>query len=111
MIFYRHRAMNDGQIENIDLVAQSITTVKTILEERLDVNLHEVAIAAAGRALQTKKITIGHYFKKASDDFLHFTFVCLSSVYILYDIAINSNSFGSRVGLPHAGRKTRSFGS
>ncbi len=55
---YRHRAMNDGQIENIDLVAQSITTVKTILEERLDVNLHEVAIAAAGRALQTKKITI-----------------------------------------------------
>lgn len=55
---YRHRAMNDGQIENIDLVAQTISEVKGNIEERTGLSLKEVAIAAAGRALQTRRITV-----------------------------------------------------
>lgn len=52
------RAMSDGQIEEIDEVARIVKIVKSRLEERLNMSLSHVAIAAAGRALKTQKVTI-----------------------------------------------------
>ena len=49
------RAMIDGQIEDIEQVAKITQKVRRILEERLDCSLDEVCIAAAGRALTTRK--------------------------------------------------------
>lgn len=50
---HRTRAMRDGQIEDIGQVAKAIQTVKSALEQRWDVTLKKVSIAAAGRALKT----------------------------------------------------------
>ena len=47
--------MRDGQIENIALVANVVTKVKSALEKRNKLKLTKVCIAAAGRALITKK--------------------------------------------------------
>ncbi|QAT42024.1 cell division protein FtsA [Aminipila luticellarii] len=51
--FHEKRAMRDGQIEDIDLVAQVATQVKTKLEQRCGQTFTKVSIAAAGRALRT----------------------------------------------------------
>lgn len=55
--FHQERAMRDGQIENITLVADVVKQVKTALEKRNKIKLTKVCIAAAGRALITKKIS------------------------------------------------------
>lgn len=47
------RSMMDGQIHDIDAVAKTIGIVKRDLEKELDMQLHEVCIAAAGRVLKT----------------------------------------------------------
>ncbi|GFP74999.1 cell division protein FtsA [Clostridium fungisolvens] len=47
------RAMIDGQIHDINLVAAGVSQVKRELEEELGFKLKEVAIAAAGRFLRT----------------------------------------------------------
>lgn len=47
------RNMLDGQIHDIKGVATVIETVKKRLEERNEVELHEVAVAVAGRFLKT----------------------------------------------------------
>ncbi|MBR5229623.1 MAG: pilus assembly protein PilM [Firmicutes bacterium] len=49
------RSMKDGQIENIDQVAQVAKKVKKRLEDKLGVTLKKVCIAAAGRTLRTQK--------------------------------------------------------
>ena len=49
------RSMKDGQIENIEQVAQVAQRVKKRLESKLHVTLKKVCIAAAGRALRTQK--------------------------------------------------------
>lgn len=51
--FHMRRAMRDGQIEDIDLVATVVNNVKTALEERSGLKFDKVSIAAAGRALKT----------------------------------------------------------
>ncbi len=48
------RSMKDGQIENIEQVAQVAQRVKKRLESKLHVTLKKVCIAAAGRALRTQ---------------------------------------------------------
>lgn len=50
---HEERAMLDGQIHNVNLVANQVIKVKEKLEETLDIKLERVAIAAAGRALKT----------------------------------------------------------
>lgn len=50
---HEERAMVDGQIHDIKLVAQSVQYVKNKLEEKLGFELEKVAIAAAGRFLRT----------------------------------------------------------
>ena len=50
---HKKRAMLDGQIDNIRQVAELARQVTQRLEERLDVTLERVCVAAAGRALLT----------------------------------------------------------
>ncbi|MGE4213717.1 MAG: cell division protein FtsA [Anaerotignaceae bacterium] len=52
---HTNRAMIDGQIENIDQVAQVARIVKERLEKKLSCSLTRVCVAAAGRALKTEK--------------------------------------------------------
>lgn len=47
------RSMLDGQIHDIDKVAETISHVKSDLEELLSIKLEKVCIAAAGRVLRT----------------------------------------------------------
>ena len=47
------RAMMDGQIHDINKVAETIAQVKNSLEEQIGQRLKDVCIAAAGRVLQT----------------------------------------------------------
>ncbi|MBN7773736.1 cell division protein FtsA [Clostridium aminobutyricum] len=51
--FHEKRAMRDGQIEDIDLVARIVGNVKAKLEQRTGQAFKKVSIAAAGRALRT----------------------------------------------------------
>lgn len=50
---HKERAMVDGQIHDINLVAESVRNIKVKLEEKLDMKLSQVSIAAAGRFLKT----------------------------------------------------------
>ncbi len=52
---HTERAMIDGQIENIDKVSMLAKRVKKRLENRLKLPLNQVCVAAAGRALRTKR--------------------------------------------------------
>lgn len=49
------RAMKDGQIDNIQQVAELARKVTNRLEEKLGIKLSQVSIAAAGRSLQTQR--------------------------------------------------------
>lgn len=53
---HKSRAMTDGQIEDIAEVARISGDVKKRLEERNNIILTDVSIAAAGRALKTRRI-------------------------------------------------------
>lgn len=55
MIEHRTRAMYDGQIHDVEAVAQTIREVKESLEQRLQFKLEAAAVAAAGRALKTAR--------------------------------------------------------
>jgi len=55
MIQHSSRAMMDGQIEDIDQVAEVVEQVKSKLESRIGSELRDVCVAAAGRTLITKK--------------------------------------------------------
>ena len=52
------RAMYDGQIHDINKVAEVAKEVKHKLEKRLGLQLKHVAIAAAGRALKTFRVQV-----------------------------------------------------
>lgn len=54
---HEERAMIDGQIHNINLVAATVLKVKKDLEEELNLELKNVSIAAAGRFLKTIEIS------------------------------------------------------
>lgn len=53
---HSERAMMDGQIHDINLVAQTVGKIKNQLEKELNTTLKEVAIAAAGRFLRTVEV-------------------------------------------------------
>lgn len=50
---HEERAMIDGQIHDINLVAKAVSKVKTQLDNELNITLKKVSIAAAGRFLKT----------------------------------------------------------
>jgi len=53
---HEERAMIDGQIHDIQLVASGVKKVKKELEASLNISLTKVAIAAAGRFLRTTEV-------------------------------------------------------
>ncbi len=53
--YHPNRDMIDGQIHNIAGVVATARTIKKTLEKRLGITLKKIAIAAAGRALKTKR--------------------------------------------------------
>ncbi len=53
--YHPKRDMLDGQIHNIAGVVTTARALKKTLEKRLNISLEKVAIAAAGRALKTKR--------------------------------------------------------
>lgn len=58
MIEHPERSMYDGQIHDISKVAKVARKVKEKLEERNDIELKYVSIAAAGRALKTMSVVV-----------------------------------------------------
>lgn len=52
---HTHRAMMDGQIENIDQVAAAVSAVTQRLEQAAGCRLTRASVAAAGRALRTER--------------------------------------------------------
>ena len=52
---HEERAMVDGQIHDINLVAKTVKNVKDGIEKELGIKLENVAIAAAGRYLRTSE--------------------------------------------------------
>ncbi|MCY6957671.1 cell division protein FtsA [Clostridium brassicae] len=57
-IEHEERAMVDGQIHDINLVASTVRKVKKELEKEINIPLGEVAIAAAGRFLRTVEVKV-----------------------------------------------------
>lgn len=55
---HEERSMLDGQIHDVMAVADVITRVKQRLEDKLNVTLTNVAVAAAGRSLHTQRIDV-----------------------------------------------------
>lgn len=53
---HEQRAMVDGQIHDINLVARAVNRVKTEIEDEIGFPLKKVAIAAAGRFLRTTTV-------------------------------------------------------
>lgn len=54
MIEHKTRAMLDGQIHDVEAVADVIRKIKKRLEEKNGIHLEKAAVAAAGRALKTE---------------------------------------------------------
>ncbi|MCX8130019.1 MAG: rod shape-determining protein [Clostridia bacterium] len=58
VVEHKNRAMLDGQIHDIAQVAEIALEVKKKLEEKLEITLSKVAIAAAGRVLKTCEVRV-----------------------------------------------------
>ena len=58
------RAMLDGQIHDIKRVGKTIQEVKNQLESQLELPLHDVCIAAAGRVLKTITTSVEQEFEE-----------------------------------------------
>jgi len=58
IIEHKRRVMFDGQIHDIDSVADAVRQIKEKLEKEIGVPLVKVAIAAAGRSLNTCKVKL-----------------------------------------------------
>lgn len=58
IVEHKNRAMIDGQVHNIEEVAEAVRKVKRNLEKKLGVVLENVSIAAAGRSLRTRQIKV-----------------------------------------------------
>lgn len=91
------RAMLDGQIHDIAMVAGTIKEVKEILEKKIKRKLKNVCIAAAGRVLRTKEATV-------TIDFDEDTLITEDIIYELdstgvekaYEIFQNENQSGEK---------------
>lgn len=55
---HKERAMYDGQVHDIELVAKAVVKVKERLEKKTGLELKRVSIAAAGRSLKTCKVFV-----------------------------------------------------
>jgi len=64
---HKSRAMLDGQIHDINKVAEVISEVKNRLESSLGFTLTKVAIAAAGRVLKTSQIKLEYEIEQGRE--------------------------------------------
>ena len=64
---HKKRAMYDGQIHDIEAVAQVAQRIKNKIEEKSNVKLTEVAIAAAGRSLKTVNAKVDVDFDEVTE--------------------------------------------
>lgn len=55
---HQERAMIDGQIHDVNLVASTVNSIKKSIEEEIGFKLNEVSIAAAGRFLRTTEVKV-----------------------------------------------------
>ncbi len=89
------RAMLDGQIHDIAQVGNTILEVKHALENKLDIKLNDVCIAAAGRVLETVEVHIEWELDKeksiTSDDVAHLTSMGIEKAYAQF---VESNTSG-----------------
>jgi cell division protein FtsA len=60
---HKKRSMFDGQVHDIAAVSEVVLKVKNKLEERLNIKIERVSIAAAGRTLKTCKYKLDKYFE------------------------------------------------
>lgn len=71
---HHSRSMRDGQIHDVEAVAEVVKRIKQRLEQQVNHPLREVAVAAAGRALQTIRCTVenrvGYSEEISKDDIL-----------------------------------------
>lgn len=58
IIEHKRRAMLDGQIQDIECVADTVKEVKVKLEKNMGITLTKVSVAAAGRVLKTCKVKL-----------------------------------------------------
>ena len=75
---HKERAMYDGQVHDIELVAKAVEKVKERLEKRTGLKLRRVSIAAAGRTLKTCKV----YVERDADPTLEVDSELISSLEI-----------------------------
>ncbi|WP_369813876.1 hypothetical protein [Halolactibacillus sp. JCM 19043] len=61
---HTERSMLDGQIHDVVAVSKIIHTVKEKLEERHQITLTKVCVAAAGRALKTRRTIVSTDIQK-----------------------------------------------
>lgn len=64
---HKSRAMLDGQIHDIEKVAEVITQVKERLEKTIGLSLTNVAIAAAGRVLKTSQTKLEYEIEQGRE--------------------------------------------
>lgn len=62
--FHETRSMLDGQIHDINKVAETISEVRQELERKIGRPLHDVCIAAAGRVLKTVTVRTDYEFEE-----------------------------------------------
>ncbi|GAB6098248.1 cell division FtsA domain-containing protein [Halanaerocella petrolearia] len=67
VIEHNKRSMLDGQIHNVMEVANQVKKIKETLEDRYQVELRKVGVAAAGRALKTIQAHYGTEFKSKKE--------------------------------------------
>lgn len=67
IVEHRSRAMMDGQIHDINKVAEIIGEVKAKLESLLGISLTKVAIAAAGRVLRTSQVKLEYEIEQGRE--------------------------------------------
>lgn len=58
VVEHKNRAMIDGQVHDIEAVADSVVVLKDNLERNLGIRLERVSIAAAGRSLKTSQVHV-----------------------------------------------------
>ena len=64
---HEERAMIDGQIHDIQKVSNVVYDIKSTLEKRLKIQLKEVALAAAGRALSTQIVNVVQNYEEIQE--------------------------------------------
>lgn len=96
------RAMIDGQIHDIDKVAETVNIVKTKLEKQIGFKLKNVCIAAAGRVLKTYQVHVEEQLENSeiiNKDHIHLLeLMAMDKAHNMLNEELNDNSIYHCVG-------------